>query len=311
MLCCCRCWVRQAGLRHKVDDTVMLYPGYMPVPNKDPRVLHYGLTMEVSGYKFNKADWRSEDVANTCGAHFPDPPDPTTLPSTLSGEERRRDLISIECVAVLNRAVREYHRDVMHCPSEGDVDVGESGFRLASPREEFEEQDRLFVIHKGEGVEGSEGAVLGEDEIVLNGGEMGLFVAVQGEGVDVSEAAKRSIEKGKREIEMVAHLTKKTEEVAWERRMMRSEFLRTHPALVSFLPHRLRLSYMVAWILMLVAFFSLLSRRRTRTSRGGGGGEGRGKSRLFIRNFRSSYLPWLSVGIPTIPLTKESKDTTE
>lgn len=37
---------------------------------------------------------------------------------------RRQHMISVELVAVLNRALREYHREVLHCPQEGDKDVG-------------------------------------------------------------------------------------------------------------------------------------------------------------------------------------------
>eukprot|EP00897_Mesotaenium_endlicherianum_P001554 jgi/Mesen1/1426/ME001303S00480 len=119
--------VAWAGLKHKADDDAMLYPGYVPREGVDPRVLHYGVHFQVLDWSFNKAAWRLVELASACGKHFPDPPDPAALPLAATGGggsgERRRDLISIECVAVLNRALREHHRRIK-CQLDGERDVG-------------------------------------------------------------------------------------------------------------------------------------------------------------------------------------------
>ncbi|CAI5459180.1 unnamed protein product, partial [Closterium sp. Yama58-4] len=152
-----------ANLHHVVIDNIMLYPGYPPVPNVDPRLFHYGLEIKVLNYSWDKSRFRDTPLALTCGYHFPDPPDVTDLPplpSVDSGgaaggggkggmgglfaglrgrggeeeerekklmellEERRKDFIVIECVAVLNRALREYHRLRLGCPATGEKNVG-------------------------------------------------------------------------------------------------------------------------------------------------------------------------------------------
>ncbi|CAI5958389.1 unnamed protein product [Closterium sp. NIES-64] len=151
-----------ANLHHVVIDNIMLYPGYPPVPNIDPRLFHYGLEVKVLNYSWDKSRFRDTPLALTCGYHFPDPPDVTDLPplpSLNSGaaaaggkggigglfaglrgggggeeervkklkelqEERRKEFIVIECVAVLNRALREYHRLRLGCPASGEKDVG-------------------------------------------------------------------------------------------------------------------------------------------------------------------------------------------
>ncbi|CAI5512516.1 unnamed protein product [Closterium sp. Naga37s-1] len=154
-----------ANLHHVVIDNIMLYPGYPPVPNVDPRLFHYGLEVKVLNYSWDKSRFRDTPLALTCGYHFPDPPDVTDLPplpavdpgaaaaaaaggkggmggffAGLRGggggeeerekklrelqEERRKDFIVIECVAVLNRALREYHRLRLGCPVTSEKDVG-------------------------------------------------------------------------------------------------------------------------------------------------------------------------------------------
>ncbi|GJP49488.1 hypothetical protein CLOM_g8686 [Closterium sp. NIES-68] len=69
-----------ANLHHVVIDNIMLYPGYPPVPNVDPRLFHYGLEVKVLEYMWDKSRFRDTPLALTCGLHFPDPPDVTDLP---------------------------------------------------------------------------------------------------------------------------------------------------------------------------------------------------------------------------------------
>ena len=86
----------------------MLYPGYVPSWGP-PRLLHYGLHFKVGDWHFDKAEWREQDMTNNCWQRFPDPPDPATLPATLSSWERDRDIVSIECIRTLNEALHLHH----------------------------------------------------------------------------------------------------------------------------------------------------------------------------------------------------------
>lgn len=85
----------------------MMYPGYKPFT--PPRVLHYGLRFNVGNWHFDKAEWREHDMTNICWQFFPAPPDPSTLPKTLSRRAVDRDKISIGCVRTLNEALRLHH----------------------------------------------------------------------------------------------------------------------------------------------------------------------------------------------------------
>ncbi|MQL88330.1 hypothetical protein Taro_020886 [Colocasia esculenta] len=96
-------------LRHVVNRDILIYPGYVPVPGARYRVFHYGLGFNVGNWSFDKAKWRTTDVANTCWAKFPEPPDPATL-STADGDIFRRDQLSIECVETLNKALYLHHK---------------------------------------------------------------------------------------------------------------------------------------------------------------------------------------------------------
>ncbi|XP_002970675.2 peptidyl serine alpha-galactosyltransferase isoform X1 [Selaginella moellendorffii] len=96
-------------LRHRIRDDIMLYPGYVPQEGSEPRVLHYGLEFSVGDWKFDKADWRNENMTSKCWRKFPEPPDPSTLTTSDRGE-RRRDEISIECISTINQALDIHHR---------------------------------------------------------------------------------------------------------------------------------------------------------------------------------------------------------
>jgi hypothetical protein len=84
-----------------------MYPGYEP--NTPPRLLHYGLKFSVGDWHFDKQEWREQDMTNNCWQRFPDPPDQSTLPKSLSPSQFERDSISIECIRTLNQALHLHH----------------------------------------------------------------------------------------------------------------------------------------------------------------------------------------------------------
>lgn len=98
----------EINLRHRIRNDIMLYPGYIPIPGTEPRVLHYGIEFGVGNWKFDKAVWRDTDMTNVCWKLFPEPPNASTLTST-DDNNLRRDKISIECVRTLNEALRLHH----------------------------------------------------------------------------------------------------------------------------------------------------------------------------------------------------------
>ncbi|CAI5469704.1 unnamed protein product [Closterium sp. Yama58-4] len=114
----------QVGLKHIMIDSAMLYPGYDPPKGVDPRMIHYGLELKVLDWQWDKSAYYRQEMVNTCGQHFPDPPEISALPGNQTYEERRRDFIVIECMAVLNRALREFHRLKRGCLVEWERDVG-------------------------------------------------------------------------------------------------------------------------------------------------------------------------------------------
>nr|PNR58321.1 hypothetical protein PHYPA_005316 [Physcomitrium patens] len=97
----------EINLKHKRRGDIMMYPGYEP--NTPPRLLHYGLKFSVGDWHFDKAEWRDHDMTNNCWQQFPEPPDQSTLPKTLTTREFARDNISIECIRTLNEALHLHH----------------------------------------------------------------------------------------------------------------------------------------------------------------------------------------------------------
>ncbi|KAI5056486.1 hypothetical protein GOP47_0028304 [Adiantum capillus-veneris] len=112
-------------LRHRIRNDIMLYPGYTPMKEAEPRVLHYGLEFSVGNWSFDKAKWHEEDMTNVCWKFFPDPPSPAFL-DVATVDELRRDTISIECMRTLNNALYLHHKR-KGCPdptNEGDDAIG-------------------------------------------------------------------------------------------------------------------------------------------------------------------------------------------
>lgn len=64
----------QVGLRHKINDEVMIYPGYIPAPGVEPLLLHYGLPFKVGDWEFAKLEHHDDDLVHHCNRLFPAPP---------------------------------------------------------------------------------------------------------------------------------------------------------------------------------------------------------------------------------------------
>lgn len=141
----------KAGLWHVANDTMMLYPEYMPggdpglvagclnraagqpcrahschVSAGFPSVMHYGIQFDIGGlYSFHK-QWFHEFDPLSCphpetttnrreavGGLLPAPPHPSQLPGA-QGMERLQHLYAAVTVATLNEAFCELH--LKRCP---------------------------------------------------------------------------------------------------------------------------------------------------------------------------------------------------
>ncbi|CAI5990015.1 unnamed protein product [Closterium sp. NIES-65] len=189
----------QVGLKHIMIDSAMLYPGYDPPKGVDPRMIHYGLELKVLDWQWDKSAYYRQDMVNTCGQHFPDPPEISALPGNQTYEERRRDFIVIECMAVLNRALREFHRLKRGCLVEWERDVGIMDLGGASPTVTGELRANVWARERGSGKESEgegEGGRQGGSEGVSEKGVEGGSGSVSGggkEGGTVKGGARKGI----------------------------------------------------------------------------------------------------------------------
>ncbi|CAI5980897.1 unnamed protein product [Closterium sp. NIES-65] len=187
------------GLKHIMIDSAMLYPGYDPPKGVDPRMIHYGLELKVLDWQWDKSAYYRQDMVNTCGQHFPDPPEISALPGNQTYEERRRDFIVIECMAVLNRALREFHRLKRGCLVEWERDVGIMDLGGASPTVTGELRANVWARERGSGKESEgegEGGRQGGSEGVSEKGVEGGSGSVSGggkEGGTVKGGARKGI----------------------------------------------------------------------------------------------------------------------
>lgn len=100
----------QVGLRHKINDNLMVYPGYAPREGVEPILLHYGLRFSVGNWSFSKADHDDDDIIYNCGRLFPQPPYPREVNSLETDPNLRRGLfLSIECINILNEGLLLHH----------------------------------------------------------------------------------------------------------------------------------------------------------------------------------------------------------
>ncbi|KAK8710271.1 hypothetical protein V6N13_145604 [Hibiscus sabdariffa] len=100
----------EAGLRHKINDDLMIYPGYTPRPGVEPILLHYGLTFSVGNWSFSKLEHHEDGIVYECGRLFPEPPYPREVKLMESDPNKRRGLfLSIECINTMNEGLLLQH----------------------------------------------------------------------------------------------------------------------------------------------------------------------------------------------------------
>ncbi|KAG4940520.1 hypothetical protein AAZX31_16G060000 [Glycine max] len=100
----------EVGLRHKINDNLMIYPGYAPREGVEPILLHYGLPFRVGNWSFSKADHDEDAIVYNCGQLFPQPPYPREVMQLETDPNLRRGLfLSIECINILNEALLLHH----------------------------------------------------------------------------------------------------------------------------------------------------------------------------------------------------------
>ncbi|GAV88265.1 hypothetical protein CFOL_v3_31688 [Cephalotus follicularis] len=100
----------EVGLRHKINDNLMIYPGYIPQEGVEPILLHYGLPFSVGNWSFSKLDHHEDDIVYDCGRLFPEPPYPREINLIESDPNKRRALVlNIECVNTLNEGLLLQH----------------------------------------------------------------------------------------------------------------------------------------------------------------------------------------------------------
>ncbi|CAN1153738.1 Peptidyl serine alpha-galactosyltransferase [Linum perenne] len=100
----------EVGLRHKINDDVMIYPGYIPRPGVEPILFHYGLPFTVGNWSFSKLQHHEDDIVYRCGELFPEPPYPREVYYMESEPNKRRALLlSVECMNILNEGLLLRH----------------------------------------------------------------------------------------------------------------------------------------------------------------------------------------------------------
>ncbi|CAN0925091.1 Peptidyl serine alpha-galactosyltransferase [Linum grandiflorum] len=100
----------EVGLRHKINEDVMIYPGYIPRPGVEPILFHYGLPFTVGNWSFSKLQHHEDDIVYRCGELFPEPPYPREVYYMESEPNKRRALLlSIECMNTLNEGLLLRH----------------------------------------------------------------------------------------------------------------------------------------------------------------------------------------------------------
>lgn len=122
----------------------MLYPGYIPAPNVEPRVLHYGLEWTVGNWSFDKVEWHEKDMVNTCWEFFPEPPDVSTLDANRT-DLYRRDALGIECVRTINEGLY-FHHVKQGCREVADEEASEQGNNV----EDVAYEEDVAAVEQGE-----------------------------------------------------------------------------------------------------------------------------------------------------------------
>ncbi|KAJ7974731.1 Peptidyl serine alpha-galactosyltransferase [Quillaja saponaria] len=100
----------EVGLRHKINDNLMIYPGYIQQEGTEPLLLHYGLPFSVGNWSFSKEAHHEDDIVYDCGRLFPEPPYPRDVRlMELDLNVRHSLFLSIECINTLNQGLLLQH----------------------------------------------------------------------------------------------------------------------------------------------------------------------------------------------------------
>ncbi|XP_051227322.1 peptidyl serine alpha-galactosyltransferase [Lolium perenne] len=106
----------EVGLRHKINDDIMIYPGYTPRIGIEPLILHYGLPFKVGNWSFSKLEHHEDGIVYDCNRLFPPPPFPREVEAMEPDQNVKRGLyLSIECMNTLNEGLLLHHTSV-GCP---------------------------------------------------------------------------------------------------------------------------------------------------------------------------------------------------
>ncbi|KZV15162.1 hypothetical protein F511_30248 [Dorcoceras hygrometricum] len=102
----------EVGLRHKINDNLMIYPGYTPREGVEPILLHYGLPFNVGNWSFSKLDHHEDNIVYDCGRLFPEPPYPReVLEMKVNANERRALFLNLECINTINEGLLLQHEE--------------------------------------------------------------------------------------------------------------------------------------------------------------------------------------------------------
>ncbi|CAA2986284.1 peptidyl serine alpha-galactosyltransferase [Olea europaea subsp. europaea] len=100
----------EVGLRHKINDNLMIYPGYTPREGIEPILMHYGLPFSVGNWSFSKLEHHEDDIVYDCGRLFPEPPYPREVKGMETDPNQRRALfLNLECINTLNEGLLLQH----------------------------------------------------------------------------------------------------------------------------------------------------------------------------------------------------------
>ncbi|XP_078181682.1 peptidyl serine alpha-galactosyltransferase isoform X2 [Carex rostrata] len=100
----------EVGLHHQINDDIMIYPGYIPRPEVEPILMHYGLPFKVGNWSFSKLEHHEDGIVYDCNRLFPPPPFPREVEMLEPDPNKRRSLfISIECINTLNEGLLLHH----------------------------------------------------------------------------------------------------------------------------------------------------------------------------------------------------------
>ncbi|XP_022879295.1 peptidyl serine alpha-galactosyltransferase [Olea europaea var. sylvestris] len=100
----------EVGLRHKINDNLMIYPGYIPRDGIEPILMHYGLPFSVGNWSFSKLEHHEDNIVYDCGRLFPEPPYPREVQGMETDPNKRRALfLNLECINTLNEGLLLQH----------------------------------------------------------------------------------------------------------------------------------------------------------------------------------------------------------